>query len=460
MKILAIIAAHNEGDVIYHVLRDLIENGVQVYLIDDGSTDNTVVEAERWIGRGLLQIEKIAPAASSTYVWRELLVKKERIAQKINPDWCLHADADEFREAPWTGVKLAEAFEMVDAAGFNAIDFSLLNFRPTSNDFAAGTDVRDSIGYYEPGAECDSIQIKAWKHCANVPVDLVTSGGHQAVFPNRSVFPIRFILRHYPLRSVEQMRKKLGQDRLNRFDSMEKAAGWHIQYDDLASENAGLWNPQNLKSYDGQALRLELLEQYTRQPHAYSQYTTNLIQERHRLRELLLSERGEVARLFRESTELKDCLKVAEEKISQQKSSLEDLETATKFYLKITKERARILAKKKKRVLIWGAGSGGKKALKFLRQTGIRVDAFIDTDPAKIGKMIARHPVLAPESLKTRAWNRSSSAVFIASTARQKIESALARMGWLAGTDYFDIPQIVIDRFPARVFKSLKQAKG
>jgi hypothetical protein len=56
-RIVALIAAHNEGDVIYHVLGDLIANGVAVYFIDNGSTDNTVAEAERWLGRGLLRIE-------------------------------------------------------------------------------------------------------------------------------------------------------------------------------------------------------------------------------------------------------------------------------------------------------------------------------------------------------------------------------------------------------------------
>ena len=38
-RIVAIISAFNEGDIISQVIRHLVENGVNVYLIDNRSTD-------------------------------------------------------------------------------------------------------------------------------------------------------------------------------------------------------------------------------------------------------------------------------------------------------------------------------------------------------------------------------------------------------------------------------------
>jgi hypothetical protein len=53
-KVVAVIAAYNEGDIIRQVVGDLIAQGVFVYFIDTGSTDNTVSEVEPLVGRGVL----------------------------------------------------------------------------------------------------------------------------------------------------------------------------------------------------------------------------------------------------------------------------------------------------------------------------------------------------------------------------------------------------------------------
>ncbi len=441
MRILAVIAARNEGDVIYHVIRDLIENGLDVYLIDDGSIDNTVAESKRWLGRGLAHIETIRPAETSRYVWRDLLARKELVARNLSPDWCLHADADEFRESPWAGMTMAQAIEVVDAAGYNAIDFELFNFRPTAQSFVAGTDVRKALLRYEKGAECDRIQIKAWKHDPDLPVDLVSSGGHEARFAGRLVFPIRFPLRHYPLRSIDQMRQKLGPDRRDRFDDLERSAGWHVQYDAFDTEATALWDPGALHEYNADAVRLQLLDAYTRQPSAYDRYQARLLEERGRLRDELIAERADVARAMLAEADRAGQLRAAQAALAEAALRAAQQEMA------LSGTCARLLAAGKKRVCIWGAGHGGVRALQFLRHLRIQVHAFVDSDPGKIGKIVRKHPVLAPEALGTRSWCRDATAVLIASTARRQIEEHLAALGWRDGVDYFSIPQSVLDQF-------------
>src|SRR5689334_12709713 len=56
-RVIAIIAAFNEGDMVSAVIGHLVKNGIEVYLIDNHSTDDTVEQARTWLGRGLINIE-------------------------------------------------------------------------------------------------------------------------------------------------------------------------------------------------------------------------------------------------------------------------------------------------------------------------------------------------------------------------------------------------------------------
>ncbi|MBP9212585.1 MAG: glycosyltransferase, partial [Bacteroidetes bacterium] len=276
----AIISSFNEGDVISHVIGDLIANGVQVYLLDNCSTDNTVAEASRWLGKGLLHIERFPDDSgyskrnSKEYVWRDILRRKQELAQTLESDWFIHADADEFRESPFIGQTLAEGIAAVDKAGYSAINFELLNFRPTNNRFVPGSDVRKSLTHFEKGEWFDSAQIKAWKD-PGVPVDLVSTGGHSVAFAGRTVYPVPFILRHYPIRSEQHGQNKVYQERLARFAKEERAAGWHVQYDELVkTKRSFLADEKDLVRYDGEQFRTELLKRAKkkvalyRSPHA------------------------------------------------------------------------------------------------------------------------------------------------------------------------------------------------
>ena len=56
-RVVAIISAFNEEDIIDPILAHLGGNGVETYLIDNRSTDDTVERARAWFGRGLIGIE-------------------------------------------------------------------------------------------------------------------------------------------------------------------------------------------------------------------------------------------------------------------------------------------------------------------------------------------------------------------------------------------------------------------
>jgi hypothetical protein len=262
-RVIAIIAAYNEGDVIYHVIRDLIENDVEVYLVDNCSTDNTAAEASRWLGKGLLNIERFPDDAGGSqrscreYAWGDLLRRKEELATELDASWFIHADGDEFRESLWPDMRLADGIRLVDQLGYNAIQFEVLNFRPVDDRFVPGDDVRDTLTAYEPPDSFDVLQVKAWKKCGQRP-DLAQTAGHDVQFADRRVFPFRFPLRHYPIRSTQHGMNKVFRDRLPRFMPEERAVGWHVQYDKFRDGGEFLRNAKGLREYDVLQVREEI----------------------------------------------------------------------------------------------------------------------------------------------------------------------------------------------------------
>jgi hypothetical protein len=270
-RALAIMPAFNEADVIFHAIGALVTEGVDVYLLDHESTDGTVDAATPWLGHGLVRIERFPDEAGypernrTEMVWRDILRRVGEVSGEISADWYLFVNADEFREAPWPGVTLADGLREVDELGFNAVNFELLNFRPTPQDaFVDGADVREHLRLYEPPGPYDVLQIKAWKAQPAV-VDLVHHGGHDVLFAGKRVFPVPFLLRHYPIRSAEHGRRKVLAERMARFAAEERAGGWHIQYDHYADGADYLHDRETLVEYDADRVRASLLARSVRE---------------------------------------------------------------------------------------------------------------------------------------------------------------------------------------------------
>ena len=260
-SVVAIVAAFNEADVIGPVVSDLIEQGLDVYLLDDGSTDDTVAVVEPLVGRGVLAIERLREPArdqpAESFDWERILLRKAQLACELDADWFVHHDADEFRQSPWANLTLKDAIRSVDTLGFNAIDFWSLDFWPVHDDFLEGDDVRTAFNFYAEGAAHDRLQIRCWKK-TDAPVDLASSGGHEARFSGRHVFPLRFILRHYPIRGQAHGERKVFRERRNRLRGQERARGWHVQYDDMREGASFIRDRSTLTPYDPDAIRVAL----------------------------------------------------------------------------------------------------------------------------------------------------------------------------------------------------------
>lgn len=186
-RVIALISTFNEADIVEPVLDHLASNGVFAYLVDNGSTDETVARASRWLGPGLLGFERLPPPAEGGTSWQAILARKLELARELGADWYIHHDADEIRESLWPGTTLREAVGWVDRLGYNAIDFRVLNFPPVDDSFRPGDDPRRHFMRWEEPAEYDRIQRKCWKAGAyDVSLD---DGGHDVCFAGRLCFP-------------------------------------------------------------------------------------------------------------------------------------------------------------------------------------------------------------------------------------------------------------------------------
>jgi hypothetical protein len=335
LTVVAIVAAYNEEDVIGQVVRALIEEGVQVYFVDHHSTDKTVAQVEPYRGRGVIGIEKfpadgVEDETVDGFAWEGILRRKEELAQELEADWFIHHDADEFRESPWSGQTLREGIQRVDAAGYNAIDFQVFNFSPTTADPADGDDIRERLLFYEPGRTFDRQQIKCWKRTGQ-PVVLTESGGHSAQFPDRRIFPIRFLLRHYPIRSQAHGERKVFQERLPRYDPLERARGWHVQYNDLVEGASFVRDPTSLLSYDPEAVRLDLflrhreVERLELLAAASQEVADRLTEEDAALRRRLQAQDAELDRLLSERERLLSDLEALQRHLQAKDTELDTL---------------------------------------------------------------------------------------------------------------------------------------
>ena len=250
-RVVALMTAYNEADIIVPAISRLIDQGIEVYLIDNWSTDNTFENASQLLGKGLIAIEKFPNDGPTRYYeWTRLLSRIEELASRLSADWFIHHDADEIRESPWVGVTLKDAIYRVDQSGFNAFDHTVVVFPPVDNGFVPGTDFGSYFSYFDFGRRPTHFsQIKAWKNLG-CPIRLVNSGGHQAEFAGRQVYPFKFLLKHYPIRSQAHGDRKIFAERIQRFSPEEKAKGWHKQYDSLPRGRVFLKQPSEVERFD------------------------------------------------------------------------------------------------------------------------------------------------------------------------------------------------------------------
>ena len=259
-KVVAVITAFNEADVIEDVLEHLFAQNVLVHFIDNWSTDDTVERVSRYLGRGVVAVERFPLDDTATFDLERILLRLEQLSSVLDADWIVHYDADEIRRSPFKGVDLRRALYAVDRCGYNVVDFTVMNFRPTDDSFAPGMSLERHFSHFEFGTGDGHLrQRKAWKNLGR-PVYLTERAGHDVLFGGRNVFPYKFMNKHYPVQSQAHGERKLVRERYDRFNRRERRLRqWHLHYERVATVENFLVDPDTLHAFDAETFYDEYL---------------------------------------------------------------------------------------------------------------------------------------------------------------------------------------------------------
>jgi hypothetical protein len=243
-RVIAVIAAYNEERFIPGCIEQLNAHGVEVYLLDNDSTDRTVELAERYLGRGVIAIERLP--RGSGFSWEPVLTRKTEVMAGLDADWVMHTDPDEVRLPPGARGTLAEAIAAATQAGYNAANFQEFTFVPTvESPDHDHPNFRDTMRWYYPFSPRPLHQVKAW-HQGGLAVDLASSGGHRVEFAGQRIDPRTYPVRHYLYLSAEQAVRKYVE---RTYDAAELARGWHGGRATLTREMITLPRADTLRSF-------------------------------------------------------------------------------------------------------------------------------------------------------------------------------------------------------------------
>jgi hypothetical protein len=245
MRVVAILATFNEERFVAGCIEHLREQGVDVYLLDNESTDATVEIAAHYTGDGLIGVETLPRDGASDLHSR--LARKEELAQSLEADWFMHVDADEFHVAARPRRSLAEAFAEADDAGFNAVNFLEFTFVPTLEqpdhdhpDFA-----RTMRSYYAY-LPVFPHRLNAWKR-QEQRVDLASTAGHRVQFDGLRMAPRNLVMRHHLFLSVAHSGEKYVHTGGFAGDGVER--GWHSWRPRLQPDLVSLPSESELRTY-------------------------------------------------------------------------------------------------------------------------------------------------------------------------------------------------------------------
>jgi len=220
-------------------------------VLENWSTDATY-ELIKELGTQLpVTVERYpADGPSKHFEWGAMLARMEGLSREIEANWFIRRGADEVLMSPWPSVSYRDALYLLDRAGFNCVDHTVINFHPVDDGFEAGADHEAYFRHFRFGRHgADFEQRKTWKNSGQ-PIAMADSGGHDLPFAGRRIYPFKFLLKHYPVRSQGHGEKKVFRERKARWNPEERAKGWHNHYDEIDQGHTFVLSPSALTAFD------------------------------------------------------------------------------------------------------------------------------------------------------------------------------------------------------------------
>jgi glycosyltransferase involved in cell wall biosynthesis len=235
----AVLCVRNEEQHIRRAIVDFVSGGIDVAVIDHGSTDGTYAIAADFLGAGVVSLDRLPWLGEYDHT-RQLEAKRDLIA-RLDCDWVIHADADEWLHSPRSGESLLEGIQRTAELGFDVINFEEFVFLPARHVTDVPRDYPREMRRYYFFAPQPVRLMRAWDRRRQF--SNIAHGGHLLEGPDLRLSPEAFVLRHYIVLSQAQAIEKY-RDRV--FSRQDLAKGWHGNRLDLTEEKLRLPDPAAL----------------------------------------------------------------------------------------------------------------------------------------------------------------------------------------------------------------------
>jgi len=308
MKIVGMISVFNEEDIIEEMINHSISQGLDLVVLDGGSTDSTYDICKKFSDNGELKFYQF-----KTKNWDLGLNLRMSydLALLEKPDWIIHMDADEFFESGKDELNFKQAINKVDKEGYNLIQFNLFEFFVTDNDNNISNSITEKLPYYS--FETDFVY-RAWKFFPGIKIE--PSGGHYPIFPDGlkyRIYPEKFVCRHYRFRNQKQAEKKM-KERIERTKNIvDIKIGWHSHLRKIVDEKNTL------------IVEHTLLNRYNKNNEWNNEKKFSYFKKDHKKREELFSDDGILLKKHKSHNELLSIIRWQRNRIMELQDKLSNI---------------------------------------------------------------------------------------------------------------------------------------
>lgn len=226
-RLLGVLLCFNDGDLVGEAVTHLLDSGHDVIVWDHGSTDDTPLVL-RDMRPNLTELTTV-PRTVDFYDLYPLMSNHLRTHYVDHYDWISWPDQDEFLEGPDRTRLYRDWLEEAVDSAFDWLKFNNYNFWWTVNDDLSIESPVRRVRHYSLFPGC-APRIRSWRaSCTNS-----REFNHNP--PLGKPHPLRFNLRHYPMRSEAQMVRRIEVDRA---DLRRGVANYHY-------DNMSMW-PERLR---------------------------------------------------------------------------------------------------------------------------------------------------------------------------------------------------------------------
>ncbi len=243
-RLTAIVACRNAAGTLPRLLDHFAAQGAEVVVVDHGSTDGTPALAATRRGDPVTEVRE-EPFTGVFDLARQLRLKRD-IIRTIGSGWIVHADADEFPDAPHS-LTLREFVALWDETSVLTFPCEEFVFLPDAEDAVHTPET--FVETMRRGVPLRERNPKQRVFRAGAPLDLwFATGGHAVSLDPEVIAPEALRLRHYLGLSLDALRANY----LSRvFAPGDLARLWHTTRMGAARYDVVAPPPETLMDFDG-----------------------------------------------------------------------------------------------------------------------------------------------------------------------------------------------------------------